>query len=180
MMKVKLSDWIQAVSVVVAMVLFISNMGYELFKENRREDKVRNIIAAEIVYNHNYVITPKEVNDEEFNKLQDLINLNETQALTLVVIAEYLDDNAYNMYNSELLDLNGNEAINIVDYYRFLRDFKSMAVKYKEGLLNKNSSEKDNDLNKKLMIISFKKFAFYEIPLSNKYQKYLTIKNNLN
>ncbi len=179
-MKIKLSDWIQAGSVFVAMALFIANMGYESFKEYKKEDKVRNIIAAEIVYNHNYVIHPQVVRGVGFNKMQELSNLNETQSLELIVIAVGLDNNAYNMYNSELLDLNGNETINMVDYYRFLREFKKQAAEYKEGLLNKNSRAEDNDTNRKLMILSFQQFAFYEIPLSNKYQEYLTSKNNLN
>jgi hypothetical protein len=123
-------NW-EATSVIIAMMLFITNILWAGYQDRRNEakDKIRTMFAYEISYNHNTLRFLDSTRQIGFNKNAETmtgepfaINLNYLGGVRLDIASNQTDD-VYKDYFDKLSKLDKDEVTLIMDYYHEQHQF---------------------------------------------------------
>lgn len=138
---------LQTISVVMAMVLFMGNIGWSLIQNYiERENKLSNIrtVLAYEIYNNKKAIeliyNVRNIREHPTEDGEDTeehpIYLDKYAKIKLSFLSS-IDDKIFNIYNNQLDILSPDEVSLIMDYYRTLTELKR---KISETTLNINEN----------------------------------------
>ncbi|HAL6726441.1 hypothetical protein [Escherichia coli] len=178
----------EAVSVIVAMFLFIANIGWTIIhdqmEKSDRRNNIRTIIAYEIYKNKksiNFIYGTKNIRQHKNISNEDLdihpIYFDNLAKIKLSILSS-IDDKIFKTYSNQINVLPPNEIAQLMGYYEALTELKN-GIPIAVQILKSDSQKKEIESIELRLNNTFMRVLSLSDRLSRQYEKYIPEKNNI-